>query len=103
VNATEREDTKNGKISSDSMPSIDPSNGDGSTTLDPANSADNHEEDQEGVVGRFQVPFRPHLFTKSRAPKLRIKGAALVEDEVFLILVFIYSEAKRQDKTVCHH
>ncbi|KAK7051215.1 hypothetical protein VNI00_004715 [Paramarasmius palmivorus] len=78
---------------------IDPSNGDGSTTLDPAGSADDHGEDQEGVVGRFQVPFRPHLFTKSRAPKLRIKGAALVEDEVFLILVLIYSEAKRQDKT----
>uniref|UniRef100_A0A0W0G8F2 Uncharacterized protein n=1 Tax=Moniliophthora roreri TaxID=221103 RepID=A0A0W0G8F2_MONRR len=33
-------------------------------------------------------------------PKLRIKRAGLAEDEEFLILIFIYSEAKRQDKTL---
>ncbi|KAJ4477236.1 hypothetical protein J3R30DRAFT_3291126 [Lentinula aciculospora] len=55
------------------------------------------------VVGRFAVPYRPHLFTKADPPLLSITRTALVEDEIFLLLVFIYSEAKRQDDTVCIH
>ncbi|ESK83493.1 hypothetical protein Moror_4878 [Moniliophthora roreri MCA 2997] len=90
---------KEEKHSSDSTSPSDPSNGDGSTTLDPMESIDGPEQDDGGLIGRFQVPFRPHLFTKSKPPKLRIKRAGLTEDEVFLILIFIYSEVKRQDQT----
>jgi hypothetical protein len=52
------------------------------------------------IAGRFSVPFRPHLFSKSQPTLLHLTKTALAEDEVFLILVFIYCEAKRQDKTV---
>ncbi|KAJ7101863.1 hypothetical protein C8R43DRAFT_917513 [Mycena crocata] len=51
------------------------------------------------VAGRFSVPFRPHLFSKSQPALLHLTKTALAEDEVFLILVFIYCEARRQDKT----
>ncbi|KAJ3997430.1 hypothetical protein F5050DRAFT_1569393 [Lentinula boryana] len=53
------------------------------------------------VVGRFAVPYRPHLFTKLDPPLLSLARTALGEDEIFLLLVFLYSEAKRQDDTVC--
>jgi len=53
------------------------------------------------VGAQFSVPFRPHLFSKPEPSKLYLSTAALEEDEVFLLLVFIYSEAKRQDRTVC--
>jgi hypothetical protein len=53
------------------------------------------------TAGRFAVPFRPHLFTKSKPALLHLTKTALAEDEVFLILVFIYCEARRQDRTVC--
>ena len=52
------------------------------------------------IAGRFSVPFRPHLFTKPKPTVLHLTQTALAEDEIFLILVFIYSEAKRQDETV---
>ncbi|KAE9400208.1 hypothetical protein BT96DRAFT_857616 [Gymnopus androsaceus JB14] len=51
------------------------------------------------VVGRFAVPYRPHLFTKPPDPLLSMTRTALAEDEVFLLLVLVYSEAKRQDDT----
>ncbi|KAJ3783050.1 hypothetical protein GGU10DRAFT_362018 [Lentinula aff. detonsa] len=51
------------------------------------------------VVGRFAVPYRPHLFTKLDPPLLSLTRTALGEDEIFLLLVFLYSEAKRQDDT----
>ncbi|KAL0955463.1 hypothetical protein HGRIS_001704 [Hohenbuehelia grisea] len=51
------------------------------------------------IAGRFSVPFRPHLFTKSKPAELHLTQAALTSDEVFLILAFIYSEAKRQERT----
>ncbi|KAF9043666.1 hypothetical protein BDP27DRAFT_1305262 [Rhodocollybia butyracea] len=51
------------------------------------------------VAGRFVVPYRPHLFTKPDPPLLSLTRTALEEDEVFLLLVFIYSEVKRQDDT----
>ncbi|KAF9257840.1 hypothetical protein L218DRAFT_909998 [Marasmius fiardii PR-910] len=75
--------------------------GDGSTTigLDDRSSSQKSNELEEGVVGRFKVPFRPHLFTKSKPPVMKLSRAALAQDEVFLILVLIYSEAKRQDQT----
>ncbi|KAJ4494942.1 hypothetical protein C8J55DRAFT_414702 [Lentinula edodes] len=53
------------------------------------------------IVGRFAVPYRPHLFTKADPPFLSLTRTALAEDEIFLLLVFIYSEAKRQSDTVC--
>jgi hypothetical protein len=46
------------------------------------------------------VPFRPHLFSKSKPAVIHLTSTALAEDEVFLLLVFIYEEVKRQDKTV---
>ncbi|KAJ8092404.1 hypothetical protein PM082_023859 [Marasmius tenuissimus] len=80
--------------------SVPESTNDGSTTLDNERTSDGHSQQlEDGVVGRFQVPFRPHLFTKSKPPKLKLTRAALAQDEVFLVLVFIYSEAKRQDQT----
>ncbi|KAJ7171426.1 hypothetical protein C8R46DRAFT_1190744 [Mycena filopes] len=56
-------------------------------------------EDGKTTAGRFCVPFRPHLFTKSKPAVIHLTPAALAEDEVFLLLVFIYEECKRQDKT----
>ncbi|RDB20597.1 hypothetical protein Hypma_012177 [Hypsizygus marmoreus] len=51
------------------------------------------------IAARFLVPSRPHLFSKTDPPMLHLTKTALEEDEVFLIMVLIYSEAKRQDKT----
>ncbi|KAF9018150.1 hypothetical protein BDZ89DRAFT_1044687 [Hymenopellis radicata] len=51
------------------------------------------------VDGVFSVPYRPHLFRKPKPTTLSLTTAALEKDEVFLILIFIYSEAKRQDQT----
>ncbi|KAJ7223337.1 hypothetical protein GGX14DRAFT_657946 [Mycena pura] len=56
-------------------------------------------EDGKTIVGRFCVPFRPHLFHKSKPAVIHLTPTALAEDEVFLLLVFIYEEVKRQDKT----
>lgn len=52
------------------------------------------------IAARFSVPSRPHLFTKPEPSMLHLTKTALEEDEVFLIMVFIFSEVKRQDKTV---
>ncbi|KAJ6584207.1 hypothetical protein B0H10DRAFT_2052346 [Mycena sp. CBHHK59/15] len=56
-------------------------------------------DDGKTIAGRFCVPFRPHLFSKSKPVVIHLTSAALAEDEVFLLLAFIYSEVKRQDKT----
>ncbi|KAJ7302286.1 hypothetical protein DFH08DRAFT_794632 [Mycena albidolilacea] len=56
-------------------------------------------EDGRTIAGRFCVPFRPHLFSKSKPAVIHLTSTALAEDEVFLLLVFIYEEVKRQDKT----
>ncbi|KAJ7511993.1 hypothetical protein B0H11DRAFT_1953794 [Mycena galericulata] len=56
-------------------------------------------EDGKTIAGRFCVPFRPHLFSKSKPAVIHLTTTALAEDEVFLLLVFIYEEVKRQDKT----
>lgn len=53
------------------------------------------------VEASFSVPFRPHLFGKSKPVVLNLSRVALAKDEVFLILVFIYGETKRQEKMVC--
>ncbi|KAF7325881.1 hypothetical protein MKEN_00438900 [Mycena kentingensis (nom. inval.)] len=50
------------------------------------------------IAGRFYVP-RPHLFSKAPPTVLHLTKTALCEDEIFLILVFIYVETKRQDRT----
>jgi hypothetical protein len=44
------------------------------------------------------MPHRPHFFRKIKAPTLEISRVALLDDEVFLLLVLLYSEAKRQDR-----
>ncbi|KAF7368368.1 hypothetical protein MVEN_00158500 [Mycena venus] len=56
-------------------------------------------EDGKTIAGRFCIPFRPHLFSKSKPAVIHLTSTALAEDEVFLLLVFIYEEVKRQDKT----
>lgn len=45
------------------------------------------------------IPYRNHLFHKTKPAVLKMKSRALLQDEVFLLLVLIYSETKRQDKT----
>ncbi|KAF8990051.1 hypothetical protein BDQ17DRAFT_1333707 [Cyathus striatus] len=50
------------------------------------------------IAAQFAVPYRPHLLSKSSAPQLSITTKALTRDEVFLILLLIYSEVKRQDR-----
>ncbi len=52
------------------------------------------------VAGTFAVPFRPHVFSKPTPTTLELTREGLAKDEVFLILIFVYSEAKRQDQTV---
>ncbi|KAF5372688.1 hypothetical protein D9615_009875 [Tricholomella constricta] len=55
--------------------------------------------DNMSIAARFLVPSRPHLFSKPEPPSLHLTKTALEADEVFLILVLIYSEIKRQDQT----
>lgn len=52
------------------------------------------------VEGKLSVPYRPHLFGKTKPVVLELSRTALKRDEVFLILTFIYCEVKRQEKTV---
>ncbi|KDR69742.1 hypothetical protein GALMADRAFT_160249 [Galerina marginata CBS 339.88] len=51
------------------------------------------------VEATFAVPYRPQLFGKTTPVVLSLSRVALAKDEVFLILVFIYCEIKRQEKT----
>ncbi|TFK63924.1 hypothetical protein BDN72DRAFT_963606 [Pluteus cervinus] len=64
--------------------------------LKPSNTGD---ERTNIVAARFYVPCRPHLFGKPAPTKLYLSRTALEADEVFLMLTFIYSEARRQDRT----
>ncbi|KAF9553638.1 hypothetical protein CPC08DRAFT_767371 [Agrocybe pediades] len=50
------------------------------------------------VEATFTVPYRPQLFGKVKPIVLNLTRTALAKDEVFLILVFIYCEVKRQEK-----
>ncbi|RXW18793.1 hypothetical protein EST38_g7062 [Candolleomyces aberdarensis] len=50
------------------------------------------------VVASFSVPYRPKLFGKLKPMVVNLETVALEKDEVFLFLVLIYSECKRQDK-----
>ncbi|PFH49398.1 hypothetical protein AMATHDRAFT_147696 [Amanita thiersii Skay4041] len=58
------------------------------------------ESEDTPVVGRLSVPFRPHLVRKCKPAALELKRTALIQDEVFLILLLIYLEAKRQEQAV---
>ena len=51
-------------------------------------------------MASFSVPYRPKLFGKVKPMVLNLSPAALEKDEVFLFLVFVYCESKRQDKMV---
>ncbi|KAF9443232.1 hypothetical protein P691DRAFT_809288 [Macrolepiota fuliginosa MF-IS2] len=57
------------------------------------------EEQDERTAASLYIPYRPHLFHKTKPTVLRMGSAALLQDEVFLLLVMIYSETKRQDST----
>jgi hypothetical protein len=48
----------------------------------------------------FSVPYRPQLFGKAKPVVLNLSRDALARDEVFLMLIFIYNETKRQEKMV---
>ena len=58
-------------------------------------------DNNTSIVGQFQVPLRPLLFGKPDPTLLHLTRTALEQDEVFLILALIYSEARRQDKSNC--
>jgi hypothetical protein len=57
-------------------------------------------KDNSDIEATFSVPFRPQLFGKSKPVVLNLSRGALAKDEVFLMLVFIYNETKRQEKMV---
>ena len=59
------------------------------------------DTDDKKIVGTFSVPFRPHLIHKAKPALVNLSRKALENDEVFLILILIYSEAKRQEGSVC--
>ncbi|KAF8816006.1 hypothetical protein BYT27DRAFT_6483652 [Phlegmacium glaucopus] len=46
----------------------------------------------------LSVPFRSQLFGKTKPMVLNLSRTALAKDEVFLILVLIYSQTKRRDR-----
>ena len=57
---------------------------------------------QAGINGTSEAmfhPYRHHLFSKNEPARMQISRNAL-EDEIFLLLVFLYSEVKRQDAQV---
>lgn len=56
--------------------------------------------DEKEIVGTFSVAFRPNLIRKEKPLLLELSRKALENDEVFLILLLIYSEAKRQEESV---
>lgn len=56
--------------------------------------------DEKEIVGTFSVAFRPNLIRKEKPLFLELSRKALENDEVFLILLLIYSEAKRQEESV---
>ena len=57
-------------------------------------------EKDSDIEATFSVPFRPKLFGKAKPVVLNLSRVALAKDEVFLMLVFIYNETKRQEKMV---
>jgi hypothetical protein len=44
-------------------------------------------------------PYRHHLFKKDEPARMQI-SSAVQEDEIFIMLIFLYSEVKRQDSQV---
>ncbi|KAF8624258.1 hypothetical protein AX15_005963 [Amanita polypyramis BW_CC] len=56
-------------------------------------------DSEKEIVGTFSVPFRPHLIRKATPLSFDLSRKALEKDEVFLILLLIYSEAKRQENS----
>jgi hypothetical protein len=57
-------------------------------------------KDGGDIEATLSVPFRPQLFGKPKPVVLNLSRVALAKDEVFLMLVFIYNETKRQEKMV---
>ncbi|TRM67818.1 hypothetical protein BD626DRAFT_106582 [Schizophyllum amplum] len=51
------------------------------------------------LVATFYIPSHPKLFGKLKPSTLQMDSKALLEDEVFLLLAFVYLEVKRQEKT----
>ncbi|TFK22628.1 hypothetical protein FA15DRAFT_671323 [Coprinopsis marcescibilis] len=50
------------------------------------------------IVATFAVPYRPKLFGKLKPSILKLFPKTLEQDEVFMLMVLIYCEVKRQDK-----
>jgi len=50
------------------------------------------------VEATFSVPYRTHLFKKTKPLVMNLTREALARDEIFLILALIYCETKRQEK-----
>jgi len=66
-------------------------------------SLDKDDKDESSKVesmATFTVPHQPQLFGKVPPPTLYLSTNALLDDEIFLMLVFIYSETRRRDKNV---
>jgi hypothetical protein len=57
-------------------------------------------KDGGDIEATLSVPYRPQLFGKPKPVVLNLSRVALARDEVFLMLVFIYNETKRQEKMV---
>jgi len=55
-------------------------------------------KDGGDIEATLSVPFRPQLFGKPKPVVLNLSRVALAKDEIFLMLVFIYNETKRQEK-----
>lgn len=55
------------------------------------------------IEATLSVPFRPKLFGKPKPVMLNLSRVALARDEVFLMLIFIYNETKRQEKMVSQY
>jgi len=62
--------------------------------------AEKAKEERRRTRASLFIPYRHHLFHKNKPAVLKMESKALLQDEVFLLLVLIYSETKRQDRTV---
>jgi len=51
----------------------------------------------DNTLAQFSAPNRPRLFGKTDPPTFSTEKTLHTDEEVFLILLFIYNEVKRQD------
>ncbi|KXN81940.1 hypothetical protein AN958_03393 [Leucoagaricus sp. SymC.cos] len=82
------------KTSDDEKRTSSSASNDGEEELDPEK-----RKEERRTAASLYVPYRNRLFHKTKPTALKMKSNALLQDEVFLLLVMIYSETKRQDST----